>query len=134
MTNLATFPEKFPDSGVHGFVHDPPAGLGKPFTVIVPSFSADHVFEIERWQSRGSTLPAVGDEVLVVEDDAGEPWVPAWWPAAGDTDAISKEGIGMVVHLADGSKARPTTFAHYFWVGSAEPEHAIEYDQWVKPE
>ena len=77
----------------HGFVASAPAGLGAPFTVVLPEFDdrADttahaemHLYEIRRWQSRATTIPAVGDEVLVAVDDQNEPWVVAWWPAGGD--------------------------------------------------
>lgn len=76
-------PEATPP-GQLGIVETPPAAVGDPFTVTVPGFSESHFYEIERWQSRGATIPDVGDEVLVVVDDKGEPWVAAWWPAAGD--------------------------------------------------
>jgi hypothetical protein len=69
----------------HGFVTIPPDALGEPMRVNVPDFSGDHFFEITRWSSRGATLPAVDDEVLVVKDERGEAWVPSWWPAGGDT-------------------------------------------------
>ncbi|WP_217913242.1 hypothetical protein [Miltoncostaea marina] len=32
------------------------------------------------WMARGAALPAPGDAALVVESDAGELWVIAWWP------------------------------------------------------
>lgn len=35
------------------------------------------------WMPRGEQLPAKGDAALVVESDAGELWVVAWWPAGG---------------------------------------------------
>lgn len=92
MTELATFPESLPPGGVKGFVHTAPSGLGQSFTVVVPSFSTEHVFEIHRWESRALTVPAVGDEVLVIEDEEGEPWVVTWWPAAGDTPIEAGEG------------------------------------------
>jgi hypothetical protein len=31
-----------------------------------------------RWTRRGSTLPAVGDEALLLVDSQGDPWVIAW--------------------------------------------------------
>lgn len=68
----------------HGFVSVAPGALGDPFTVTVPDFDDQHVFQIRRWEYRGATIPEVGDEVLVVVDDVTEPWVAAWWPAGGD--------------------------------------------------
>lgn len=73
----------------HGFVVDPPAKLGDPFTVRVPDFDELYVFEIRRWEARGATIPMAGDEVLVVVDDEAEPWVPMWWPGGGDAEVIS---------------------------------------------
>lgn len=68
----------------HGVVVEAPAALGDSFTVRVPDFDQLHVYEIRRWEYRGSTLPAVDDECLVIVDDEAEPWVAAWWPAGGD--------------------------------------------------
>lgn len=67
-----------------GYVETAPTGLGEEFTVTVPSFDDAYVFEIRRWEARGTTIPAVGDEVFVMLDDQQEPWAPAWWPAEGD--------------------------------------------------
>ena len=64
----------------HGFVVDPPAAPGDPFTVTLPGFDDLHVSQIRRWMPRGEDLPAEGDEVLVLVDDRAEPWVVAWWP------------------------------------------------------
>lgn len=84
MPNLAEPPAPTDPIAHHGVVVDPPAALGAPFTVRVPDFDDLHVFEIRRWEYRGSTLPEAEDEVLVVIDDDAEPWVVAWWPANGD--------------------------------------------------
>lgn len=85
MVQLATeeLPAQHP--GLRGVVTVAPAGLGKPFSVICPNFSTEHAFQIRYWTARGLTVPAAGDEVLVLFDDDSEPWVAAWWPAAGDT-------------------------------------------------
>lgn len=81
----------------HGFVSEAPPSLGDPFTVTVPEFdqAGGHVFQIRRWVSRGKTVPAVGDEVLVVVDDIAEPWAAAWWPAAGDAPIEGGGGSGV---------------------------------------
>lgn len=70
----------------HGFVLKPPAALGASFTVTVPGFDASgaHVFEVRHWSARGLTLPAEGDLVLVLVDDAEDAWAISWWPSAGD--------------------------------------------------
>lgn len=87
MAGLASH-ESAPDPVArHGFVSKAPTGLGEPFTVTVPDFDQNHVYQVRRWEARGTTLPAVGDECLVLVDDREEPWVPAWWPAAGDDPA-----------------------------------------------
>lgn len=70
-----------PATPQHGIVVTVPATAADPFTVRLPNFDADFVFEIVYWMPRGVALPAVGDRVLVVFDEEGEPWVPAWWPA-----------------------------------------------------
>lgn len=69
---------------VLGTVSRAPTGLGQSFEVLVPTFSTEHSYLVRRWQSRGLTVPAVDDEVLVVEDQNRLPWVVAWWPAGGD--------------------------------------------------
>lgn len=63
-------------------------------TVLQAPGSADEMLRVEvdaqpgyarecPWMPRGETLPAKGDAALVVESDAGELWVIAWWPAGG---------------------------------------------------
>jgi hypothetical protein len=84
MAKLADYAPPEPPVAQHGFVSKPPAAIGDPFTATVPDFDEAHVFEVRYWPPRGATLPAVGDEVLIVIDDKAEPWVAAWWPAAGD--------------------------------------------------
>lgn len=32
------------------------------------------------WPARGTTLPAVGDNVLFTESDQGQYWCLVWWP------------------------------------------------------
>jgi hypothetical protein len=81
MPDLTRPEPETPPPGQHGFVTTPPAALGDPFTVTVPEFSGDHFYQITRWMPRGEDLPALGDEVLVVKDERGEPWCVAWWPS-----------------------------------------------------
>jgi hypothetical protein len=83
-----------------GYVSTAPSGLGQPFNVTIPDFDGQvHAFEIRRWQARAMTIPAVGDQALVILDDAGEPWVPAWWPAAGDVAFVGPKDFGIVEAL-----------------------------------
>lgn len=92
-----------PGSGaLKGFVSRAPSGTAEPFEVVVPSVSTDHSYEIRQWQSRGSTLPKVGDEVLVVEDESNLPWVVAWWPAGGDEPPSGGEAVGCRAYKAAG--------------------------------
>lgn len=93
-----------PASGpVKGFVSTAPTALGLPMQVIVPSFSADHSYEIRRWSARGLTVPAVGDEVLLIEDENGIPWVVSWWPAGGDALLSGVRDYGIVTVLPTGT-------------------------------
>lgn len=125
---------EIPPSARSGYVTRAPAALGDPFMVAVPDFDTRHVYEIRRWASRGATLPAEGDEVLVVEDERGEPWVSAWWPVAGDTGGgtVPAYDKGFVNHGSDGTVARPVGYASIEWLGSAEPENAIDGDTWIE--
>lgn len=73
-------------------VATPPTAPGKPFTVTVPSFSAEHVTQVRHWESRGAALPAAGDEVLLITDDVSEPWAAVWTPSA----SLLEEGVTSV--------------------------------------
>lgn len=120
--------------GQKGFVTTPPASTADKLTVTVPGFSEQHFYEITRWHSRGATLPAVDDEVLVVFDDKGEPWVPAWWPAGGDAPAGGTDDAkGFVHHDDDPNVARPGGFPSVEWNGIVDPVNAIDTDTWVNP-
>lgn len=138
--SLARPTTPIPPSGLHGFVVAAPDAAGDPFTVKLPNFDDEHVFEIRRYSSRGATLPAAGDEVLVVEDDNEEPWVAAWWPAGGDAPggssdasaALAADGIGMII--GPGPRPPGFAFAHAIYVSVEEPVDAQEFDQWIKPE
>jgi len=131
MATLAEPPPPTDPVAHHGVVLDPPAALGDPFTVQVPDFDDQHVFQIRRWEYRGATLPAAGDEVLVIVDDESEPWVATWWPAGGDT--ANEFAKGCVVHEEDPNVARPGGFASVEWIGTVEPVNAIDNDTWVNP-
>lgn len=80
MAELAELPYVPPTPPQHGFVVNAPIGTDAPLSVRLPSFDDDHVFEVIYWMNREEELPTVGDRVLVVFDDEGEPWVTAWWP------------------------------------------------------
>lgn len=116
----------------HGFVSEPPPGPGQPFTVTVPDFDAEggHVFQIRRWAARGATIPAAGDEVLVVVDDVAEPWVATWWPEGGEAAGSVK---GSVVHGTNPSLPRPGGFESVEWIGTVEPLNAADNDTWINP-
>lgn len=86
---VASYGEPTAAVAQHGFVSEAPKAPGDPFTVRMPAFGDEHVFEIRRYESRGATIPVEGDEVLVIDDDVSEPWVAAWWPAGGDAEASS---------------------------------------------
>lgn len=55
--------------------------LSSSVDVTIPAFDKNLRFGPCRWQSRDATsLPARGDECLVIFDDRKQPWVVAWWP------------------------------------------------------
>lgn len=102
--------------------------------MVVPTFSPHHVFQIRRWEARGALLPVAGDEVLVVRDDAGEPWAAAWWPALGDeAGGGAAANKGVVVHDENPALPRPGGYASVEWIGIVEPANAIDNDTWVNP-
>jgi len=50
-------------------------------SVILPDFDTQLTWGGCRWQSRDATsLPAKGDECIVMFDNRNQPWVVAWWP------------------------------------------------------
>lgn len=83
MALLAAYPQGTNPFARHGFVLEPPAAPGDPFTVTVPFFdsSGSHVFEITYWMPRGEEIPAEGDRVLMLIDDEEQAWVVAWSPS-----------------------------------------------------
>lgn len=81
MPNLAKPEAPEPDLPQGGVVVEAPPTAADPFTVRIPAFDDDHVFEVRYWMPRGAAIPSAGDAVLVVFDETGEPWVPAWWPS-----------------------------------------------------
>lgn len=100
---LAEYPEAAAPVARHGYVLAPPAALGGPMTVQVPHFDASgaHVFQVDHYSARGLTLPAEGDEVLLVVDDVEDAWAVSWWPAAGDV-ALTRD-YGIVTALPTGT-------------------------------
>jgi hypothetical protein len=69
-----------------GKIADPaPGALTDPVYVTVDSlYQPDQPFRHGplKWQSRDATsLPAAGDDCVILEIDTGELWVIAWWPA-----------------------------------------------------
>lgn len=64
-----------------GVIADPPDDIGSTLSVRIPDMNPDLSFSGVKWQSRdNTTLPARGDECLVIFDNDREPWVVAWWP------------------------------------------------------
>lgn len=55
--------------------------LSDSLEVVIPAFDKNLRFGPCRWQSRDAvSLPARGDEALVVFDERKQPWIIAWWP------------------------------------------------------
>lgn len=71
-----------PNTGAwHGQVLRGATDLEDPLYVIIPAFSKSLRFGPCRWQSRDAlSMPAKGDECLVIFDNYRIPWVVAWWP------------------------------------------------------
>ncbi|HMC96112.1 MAG TPA: hypothetical protein VKG92_00520 [Flavobacteriales bacterium] len=70
------------DNILFGLVSKAPAGGLTGMTVIVPSFSSEHAYEVlpGRWPPRGLLLPQQNDQCLVILDEHGDAWVPVWSP------------------------------------------------------
>ncbi len=65
----------------YGLFAQAPASLTDLATIIVPDYDETLHWSNVRWQARGTTLPAQGDECLITFDNRNQPWVIAWWPA-----------------------------------------------------
>jgi hypothetical protein len=101
-------------AGQAGVVSKAPAGLGQSFEVVIQDFADLIPYEIDRWAARGITMPSVGDDVLVLRDETGEPWVPVWWPAGGDEPLLAfadKPWIDVRDHGAIGNGGDPAPAA-----------------------
>jgi hypothetical protein len=46
----------------------------------------------------------------------------------------SKGSFGIIINGTDATVKRGTTYEHYMWIGTVEPENMVEYDFWVNPE
>lgn len=65
-----------------GRIASAPADQSVKVQVVIPGLSPELRIGPCRWMPRGSviTMPARGDDCLVVFDNNGEPWVICWWP------------------------------------------------------
>ncbi len=63
-----------------GIVAKAPASTTARLRVVIPSFDPEQGEDL-RWMPRGTTLPAAGDECLVITTAEGDAWVAAWWPS-----------------------------------------------------
>lgn len=52
-----------------------------PIHVIIHDFDPHRRWGPCRWTPRGTALPQVGDDALVIFDNRRTPWVVCWWPA-----------------------------------------------------
>lgn len=85
MSSLASLiggPDRTPPRPItaRGRVVKAPAALDQPMTVVIPNFSLAFEYEVPgfNWSPRGTTLPEVNDECLIVFDEEGDVWVPTW--------------------------------------------------------
>jgi hypothetical protein len=70
-----------PKQWVGAFVPPIPNSFDDLAYVIIPDLDSQLKVGPCRWQARDTvTLPASGDEALVVFDNDNSPWVVAWWP------------------------------------------------------
>jgi hypothetical protein len=69
-------------STLRGTVVEGPANVASPMRVSIKRLASDIEYEVPatNWMPRGALVPTVGDIALVVLDDFGDAWVPAWGP------------------------------------------------------
>jgi hypothetical protein len=63
-----------------GKIRKAPSDADSPLTVTLVNYSQKYSYEVPagQWMARGLALPIAGDTCLVVFDDNGDAWVPAW--------------------------------------------------------
>lgn len=71
---------------LYGLVSRAPADETDSMSVIVPSFSVEHSFEVlsGHWMPRAQ-LPVINDQCLVILDENEDAWVPVWAPRVWET-------------------------------------------------
>ena len=88
----------------------------------------------------GIFYPKAGASAMVARaKETGDLWLVQFEPqgepdaSLGGGTADKTSGIGVIIHGEDEATARGTDYAHYIWIGSAEPENATEFDFWANP-
>lgn len=63
-----------------GRVSRPPTTLSDTMAVVLPDYGPAYPFDVAagHWMPRGALLPTANAQCLVVFDDEGDAWVPAW--------------------------------------------------------
>lgn len=102
--------------------------------VIVPDFHRHQDFECP-WMPRvtadGVFFPHEGENCLVVFAPGGDSFVAIWETDRTTPDASIGTGAytkGFVRHGSDAAAPRPSGYASIEWLGSVEPDNAIDGD------
>jgi hypothetical protein len=78
----------------HGKVSRAPTLLSDLIGVTVPDIHPDLLFNNVNWQSRDNvTLPAVGDDCVVIFDNNRQPWVVTWWPRGQNPKVVNGQWL-----------------------------------------
>lgn len=83
MGNMHEEINTFPEMGKiwRGKITSNPSSITERVEVSIPDLDPRLAIGLARWQSRDAvSLPARGDDCLIVFDNNREPWVVAWWP------------------------------------------------------
>lgn len=119
---------------------DDATAIGQEVRCVVPDLDLKLATDPMPWApyttATGVFYPKHGDRALLAYQVDGTPLIVWWKPNATEPDSVIGDvthGIGMLIHGEDGTHARPSTFGHWVWVGTAKPDNAAEYDQWIKP-
>jgi len=84
-----------------------PTGPNDSLTVIALNYTSDHDYEAPAGQWTSPTLPAAGDECVLLLDDDGDAWVVHGGMASGGAGPVS----GTYVHT-QGTPATTWTVTH----------------------
>jgi hypothetical protein len=88
LRTLATGATSVAERRFSAIVSRAPTDFGEPLEVVVPGFTEQLAYEVEKWTPASAVLPAVGDEALIEIADDETVWMTAYMPASYDFGSL----------------------------------------------